>query len=203
MSVLEQTWDRIHNWLAAYSPLVLASLGPPATEGQLREAEEAMGVDLPSEVKECYRIHDGQRIIPIPVSSMTDLRCVPSFLDGHAWLGLADMVWHWRILKELLDKGTFARVEGEPRGPVRSDWWHPRWIPLTDDDGYMKCLDLAPKSQGRVGQVIFWCHDAAQRGVIAGSLTEWLARFALELEQGKYIIPPERDGIGLHPIRAR
>jgi cell wall assembly regulator SMI1 len=202
MTGLEETWERIHRWLAAHCPVVLASLGPPATDEQFREAEQAMGVELPEEAKAVYRVHDGQRVIPTPVSYSPDLRCIPAFLYGEDWLGLADMVKHWRMMKELLDDGTFARIRGEPRGPVRADWWHPRWLPLTEDNsGYMRCLDLAPTSRGHVGQVIFWCHDSPERGVIARSLPEWLERFTLELEQGDYTTVPDQHGPGLIRVR--
>jgi cell wall assembly regulator SMI1 len=202
MSTLEQTWGRIHAWLAAHCPVVLASLGPPATDEQFREAEQAMGVELPEEVKDCYRTHDGQRIIPTPASYWPDLRCIPAFLYAEKWWGLADMVHRWGMMKKLIDGGTFRGIKGQPRGPVRTDWWHPKWLPLTaDDSGYMKCLDLAPKSRGSVGQVIFWCHDSPERGVLAKSLPEWLARFALQLEQGEYTTGPDKHGPGLIRVR--
>lgn len=202
MDALEQTWERIHGWLAANCPVVLASLGPPATDEQFREAERAMGVELPEGVKAVYRIHDGQRIIPAPVSYWPDLRCRPAFLYAEDWNSLADMAKRWQGMKELLDGGTFKGIRGEPRGPIRSDWWHPGWLPLTDDhSGYMKCLDLAPKSRGQAGQVIFWCHDSPERGVLAKSLPEYLWWFALRLEQGEYTSVPDKHGPGLIRVR--
>src|SRR5215471_21575437 len=36
--MLCQTWFRIHAWLKEHCPVVLASLGPPATEDQFRAA---------------------------------------------------------------------------------------------------------------------------------------------------------------------
>jgi cell wall assembly regulator SMI1 len=198
MGALEETWDRIHDWLKANAPVVLASLGPPAADEQLREAEQVMGVELPGEVKDCYRIHDGQRIIPTPVSYWPDLQCVPAFLYGEDWLSLADMVKVWQGMRDLLEGGFFAGISGRPRGPIRSDWWHPRWVPVTDDhSGYMKCLDLAPGAGGQVGQVIYWCHDDSSRGLLAPSFTDWLAEFAAELEAGQYTTAPDEHGPGL------
>jgi cell wall assembly regulator SMI1 len=72
----------------------------------------------------------------------------------------------------LLDGGTFDGIKGEPLGPIRSDWWNPKWLSVTEDTtGYVKCLDLAPRCGGDVGQVISWCHDDARRGVLATSFT--------------------------------
>jgi uncharacterized protein (TIGR02996 family) len=200
--MLGQTWVRIHSWLKMHCPVVLASLGPPATDEQFRAAEQAMGVELPEEVKDCYRIHDGQRVIPTPVGYASHLRCIPAFLYGEDWPGLADMVERWRGMKELLDGGTFAKIKGQPRGPIRSDWWHPKWLPLTEDhSGHMRCLDLAPKGRGRVGQVIYWCHDDPSRGVLANSLPEWLTQFALSVERGEYTTAPDKHGPGLIRVR--
>ncbi len=201
--MLCRTWARIHAWLREHCPIVLASLGPPATDEKLRAAEEAMRVELPEEVKDCYRIHDGQRIIPTPVSYWPDLKCVPAFLYGDEWEDLEHMAETWHSMKGLLDGGTFKAVKGRPSGPVRSDWWHPGWLPLTSDgSGYMRCLDLAPTSRGHVGQVIFWCHDDPSRGVLANGLTDWLVEFALCLKRGEYTAgPDEMHGRGLMRVR--
>jgi cell wall assembly regulator SMI1 len=187
-------WDRIHAWLAQHAPEVLASLGPGATDEQIHAAEQAMSITFPDDVKACYRLHDGQRVVPVTVPYWPGLRCEPPLLCGDRWLRLERMVERWQDLKGLLGDGTFDGISGSPRGPVRSDWWHPKWIPLTDlgGGGDLRCLDLAPRSRGNVGQVIFWYHDSAERGVLAKSFTEWLARFALELEQGQYTTAPER-----------
>jgi cell wall assembly regulator SMI1 len=107
------------------------------------------------------------------------------------------MVEHWRIKHKLLVEGAFRRA-GMPRGPIRPDWWHWRWIPLTTDPfGYMKCLDLAPADGGQVGQVIAWCHDDPYRAVVAVGLTDWLARFADALERGDYTTVPDKYGPSL------
>jgi cell wall assembly regulator SMI1 len=159
-----------------------------------------MGVVLPSDVRACYRVHDGQRPVPMPLRDRPDRQDVPRFLYGEQWLCLDLMVEHWRIKKNLLEEGAFRRP-GQPRGPIRPDWWHPRWVPLTTDHfGYMKCLDLAPANGGRVGQVIYWCHDDPSRGVVALGLTDWLAGFADALEQGEYTTVPDKYGPSLVSI---
>ena len=81
MSDLSGTWDRIHLWLAAHAPDVLASLGPPATESQFQAAEQTIGAELPEDVKACYRVHNGQ----------LKLFTAPSIFYGHRWHSLADM----------------------------------------------------------------------------------------------------------------
>src|SRR5262245_54196686 len=151
-----------------------------------------MSVTLPDDVRACYRIHDGQQPVLVNVTYWPGLRTVPGFLDGDPWLGLREMVEYWTDLHSLL--GEFAGISGSPRGPIRSDWWHPKWLPVTKHGGGgdLRCLDLAPKSRGKVGQVITWYHDDAFRGVVAKSFTEWLAAFAADLERGQYTTAPDR-----------
>jgi len=195
---MKDIWDRIHVWLAAKAPMVLASLDPPATDEQLRAAEAAMGVSLPDDVKACYRIHDGQRVIATPVCHDPDLRCAPGFLYGEKWMSLDETVKRWRGLKERLDGGAFAGLRSSPYGPVRDDWWRPQWLPVTEGiSGYLRCLDLAPAGGGHVGQLIYWRHNNAVRGVTAASPGEWVERFAGELERGNFVTDPNHSGPGL------
>jgi cell wall assembly regulator SMI1 len=187
---MKTIWDRIHVWLAEHAPEVLASLRPPATNEQVRAAEEAMGVHFPADVKACYRIHDGQGAVEGEYEP-------PGFLYGWEWHSLEDVLGEWRTHKELVDDGTFTSdIRSNPRGPIRDDWWHPKWIPLTaNGGGDHHCLDLAPKRGGRVGQIIIWWHDDSHRVVLARSLTQWLADFADELEAGEYTTSPDYHGL--------
>jgi cell wall assembly regulator SMI1 len=196
MADMKLIWDRIHIWLAAHAPEVLESLRPGATEKAIRAAEEAMGVTLPDDVRACYRIHDGQQPVLVNVAYWPGLVSVPGFLYGDPWMSLEDMVGTWDTLSSLL--GEFAGISSSPRGPIRSDWWHPKWLPVTEygGGGDYHCLDLAPKSRGKVGQVIYWLHDDAARGVVAKSFTEWLGAFARDLERGQYTTAPNQtDGL--------
>lgn len=191
MSDLEATWDRIHRWLAAHAPDVLASLGPPATDEQFRQAEAALGVGLSDDVKACYRTHNGQpKFHTAP----------PIFRGGHRWHDLAEMARYWETLHDL--RGEFAAVKGRPRGPIRKDWWHAKWLPLSRDAaGDLHCLDLFPLKRGSVGQVIYWYHDDDERFVVAKSLPEMLAQFAGELERGEFTTAPDTHGPGLVHVR--
>src|SRR5262245_49372290 len=147
---MKDVWDRIHRWLGANAPEVLESLQPGASDAAIGQVEAALGVTLPEDVKAAYRIHDGQ------AGSMP-----PGFLYCWEWLSLERMLSTWKCGKDLLDNGTFsAEVKSHPTGPIRDDWWHPKWVPVTCDGGASHhCLDLAPKRGGVVGQVILWWND--------------------------------------------
>ncbi|MDY3561740.1 SMI1/KNR4 family protein [Gemmata sp. JC673] len=190
MTDLSDTWDRIHRWLAAHAPAVLASLAPPATDDQFHQVESVTGAELPEGVKACYRVHNGQ----------APFHRAPPLLSGHRWHGLGDMADYWETLHSL--RGEFAEARGAPRGPIRKDWWHRKWLPLTRDGaGDLHCLDLFPPKRGHVGQVIYWYHDEGERFVVANSLPEWLALFAAELERGAFTTAPDTHGPGLVRVR--
>jgi cell wall assembly regulator SMI1 len=174
--------DRIETWLRTNAPVVHATRRPGASEQQIRAAEDALGVSFPEEVKAGYRIHDG---------------CDASaFLYGWEWLSLERMVSEWKAWKDLLDSGAFDRFQSEPQGPIRSDWWHPAWIPLTyDGAGNHYCLDLAPGRGGRVGQIIMMWHDDSIRSLEADGFASWLEAFADALEAGEYGYGEEYGGL--------
>lgn len=162
-------WDRIHVWLKANAPLVLASLRPGATEERIRAAERELGVTLPEGVKACYRIHDGQ-------NNYHDGRPL-GFLYGHPWCGLERMVKEWRKLNE----GYLGRD---------ADYCS-ALIPLTTtawDQFYV--IDLVAGSDG-FG--VRWADTNAgfYSTPVAYRFDEWFATFAADLERGRYVVHPE------------
>jgi cell wall assembly regulator SMI1 len=165
---MKRLFDRMHVWLAANAPDVLESFGPGATDEAIRAAEHEIGVTLPADVRAAYRIHNG---------------CYQAFLYSDEWNDLEGLVRQWRVLKGLLDDGSFAPNRGISSGPIRAVWYHPAWLPISDSGfGYHFCLDMAPKARGHVGQVIRWCHDEPTRYLQARSFREWLSRFVSGLE---------------------
>lgn len=175
---MKTTWDRIHVWLAANAPDVLASLRPGATEEAIQVAEREMGVKLPDDVRDCYRFHDGQ-------GCKNEESTPPGFLYGQHWQSLADILADWHVRMHLVDIGNYGRGRSTSEDPIRTDWWHPAWVPLTTSHtGAWNCLDLAPAPGGDVGQIISWQNDDPDREIEASSFSEWLAGFAEELELG-------------------
>jgi len=187
---MKRTWDRIHVWLAGHAPRVLASLRPGATDEAIRAAEAELSASLPDDVRACYRIHDGQ------AASERLLGWAPSFLYGQEWYALERVLDSWRVLKRLAGAGIFTRRRSQPDGPIRKEWWHPAWIPLTSDHTACHyCLDLAPLARGNVGQIILWQNDDPGRLLEATSFRAWLDDFADELEDGVWRTHPDYDGI--------
>lgn len=174
---MDSIWQRIETWLAASAPEILAGLNPGATEQAIADAEAYLGVRFPDDVRAIYRRHDGQAFDS------------PWLLYGWEWLSLERMRDEWRVWKDLLDDGEFADAQSDGDGEtVRTNWWHPGWIPLTyDGAGDHHCIDLAPGPRGRAGQIIEMWHDEPARRVVASNVGEWLSRFADALENGDYV----------------
>ena len=91
---MQDVWDRIHSWLEVHAPIVVAALPPGASEAQIQEAEQYLGVQLPEDVKASYRIHDGG-----PVEGY-------SFLDTDQFYSLEGVKSGWQTWKDILDEGV-------------------------------------------------------------------------------------------------
>lgn len=57
---LRELLNEITERLRGDLPELAASLNPPATEIELRQAEEELGFSLPAELRELYLIHNGE-----------------------------------------------------------------------------------------------------------------------------------------------
>jgi cell wall assembly regulator SMI1 len=186
---MKRLFDRIHVWLAANAPLVLDSLRPGASEEAIRTAEAEMGVTLPDDVKAAYRIHDGQG-----TAEDSPISWPPGFLYGWEWYSVEGIVDQWRSMKDFVEGGSGIPAEWrkEPTGPVRDDWYHLAWIPLTGNmSGDYHCSDLAPAPGGDVGQIIPWWHNDVSCPILTRTFTEWLERFADQLEAGLWVVSEE------------
>jgi cell wall assembly regulator SMI1 len=174
---MREIWNDIEGWLACHAPEVKEDLLAGATGEAVRQAEEALGVDLPADVREAFVVHDGQ-----------DERSA-GFLAGWRGMPLWYVVQTWRMLKDLLDTGEFGDADSvvETTGPLLPQWWNPGWIPVLDNGaGDFHCVDLSPAEGGRVGQIVTFWHVDVRREVVAGSFTELMADFARDLKAGKY-----------------
>ncbi len=181
---MDTIWTRIETWLDTNAPDIRASLSPGASELAIAEAEKALGVTLPEDVKESYRVHDGQ----VPGG--------PALMPMGEFLALDRIVEEWKIWKDLFDSGDFKDFESEPDEGVKKDWWNPAWIPLTyDGAGDHDCLDLDPAKSGKVGQMIEMWHDDGERPITAPSFKAWMEKYADGLEKGDLVVSDEVDGI--------
>ncbi|SDT48676.1 SMI1/KNR4 family protein [Actinoplanes derwentensis] len=127
MGDVTAAWIRIENWLRQHSPGGLAALAFPADEARIAAA----GVELPAELAESLRRHDG-------------LTRWNNLLPWGAPLAVAEIVEHYEIRMEIAED-----VDGfTAHQPGAEPWWHERWIPFADAGMGLQIVD---GRDGRVG----------------------------------------------------
>jgi cell wall assembly regulator SMI1 len=195
-SRIAQSWARIQEWLRRNTGGRI-ELPKGATAAQIKQAESVLGFELPHDVRESYRLHNGsqsfaRRGISYPRVCLYRVGYLmpivkPRHLPGNFF---RDVLGSWKVMGQMLSEGDFdyPGFKSKPgRHPIKSDWWNLRWVPITDDEqGGHLCVDMAPKKGGRVGQLIDWWKARGATKVIAKSLTHWLAEVADELETGAF-----------------
>jgi cell wall assembly regulator SMI1 len=177
---MRRAWSRIHRWLATHAPGILRDMRPGASPDEIRSAEDQLGCVLPKAARGWYAIHNGSESCAL--------------LEYWDFYSLAEAVGAWKALKKIYDTGFFDEFHSDPVGPIRTEWWHPAWIPITGEPrGDHLCLDLAPRRGGHKGQVISWVHDESVREVVAPTFSAWFEQLADGLEAGAYKV--DREGV--------
>ncbi len=181
---MQLIWTRIENWLTDNALEILENLNPGATEEEIKRTEEFLGVSFPEDVKDSYRIHNGQKpYVDKPDGQQRDY-CL---MDTWQLLSLERIRDEWSVWKELLDSGEFDDYYMTLNTGVVSGWWNSQWIPITSDkSGGHHCLDLSCIPEGSEGQIIMMWHDMDTRETVAPSFKAWLENFADDLKAGHY-----------------
>jgi len=163
---MKRQWEKLETWLKTHNPALLADLNPPASDTDIQELEQKLGVTLPTDFVECLKVHDGQK-------GRADW-----LFSGSEFLSSQRILDEWSIWKDLLNGGDFDGTEAEPGAGIQPVWWSPKWIPFTyNGAGDHLCLDLDPASSGRAGQVITLWHDDGARKKKADSFIQWFTEF--------------------------
>ncbi|WP_020467824.1 SMI1/KNR4 family protein [Zavarzinella formosa] len=157
--------DRLLAWKRGrYGPD--ESFGPGASPEAFAEAEAALGVALPADVREAFALHD-----PFWLPVKDEL------------LSLAEIVNIWNHYV-----GDWSRepwgAGNTPEGPIRPDWWNRRWIPITFNQGNCHFLDLDPAEGGTLGQVCDYDIEGPRTRLIAPNYRAWAKLLVTDLEQG-------------------
>jgi cell wall assembly regulator SMI1 len=194
------SWARIEAWLGKHLPVVKASLRPGVSPADLAAFEKAVGRPLPEDVRESYRIHDGQ-------SPISGLWCggvvfgyaVCPLLDSTGSMTRKSVLSEWRQWAETREdfKKTpdhLALVQRDcsstPVEAIHCDYTNPGWIPLYSEEGYSASfgVDLDPGPKGVTGQVINFGRDDRKKYVLAWSWKQLLHEVAVELEAGNFVV---------------
>lgn len=182
------SWQRIEAWLQANAPHIYESLQPGASDEEIADVEGKLGMKLPDDVKESYRIHNGQNddavngMFPAPPSPY-------GFEPGYLLHEVMGIYGEWDEWKELVEGGDFDGDKSEPQPGIRDNWFHLGWLPFTTNGGGdSHCIDLDPAPGGTHGQIITMNHEMGERQLIAPSFGAWLQQLADDMEAGRCII---------------
>ena len=180
MPTVTELWTQWQAFLTANLPETAARLRPPAPAQALAELEAQRGIELPTDVRELYGLHDGE------------LDEEDSLVDG-AFFGLyflpLDRMSVTGGTEEMPDSTSY------PPGAVRAYDTHRRWFPLGHDGGgNFIGFDLDPAENGTVGQIINFGRDETDKFVMAPSLREFLALVLGEIGRGNYRLDPDENG---------
>lgn len=179
------SWKRIGKWLQENAP-AWKPLKKGATAKQLEAAQAALGLELPEDVRESYRVHNGSDEAGFFPSNEA---------AGYYLMTLSEAVQDWKRWKSLAEAGEFERVRPKADKGIRGDWWNAAWVPFASNGGGDHyCIDLAPAAGGKKGQVITMDHESGEHKLLGDSLRQWLGRFANDLEDGRYRYD-EKEGL--------
>ena len=184
MSKISDLWNRLEKWLAQNAAPILRGLHPPATDEQLAVLAGSTSIELPAEMVEFYKIHNGQD------------GDSPWLFDGTEFLSTDRIMDEWRVWDDLASGGEFDECETSHPPEICDAWWSIKWLPITYNGfGDHCCVDFDPGPAGTAGQVIAMWHDDDVRTLLALSLAEWFEIFVGEVESGVYELSDTYGGL--------
>lgn len=172
-ATVSESWDRIESWLREKDTSKRIVLPTGATERQIKKGEAILGFQLPDDLRQSFRRHNGSNGIWL----LDEGFLLPIGGDNPAKeymtaIGLWDKM---RMVGEQMKKEAT-----EVKGPIKSGWWREKWVPLTENwQGEFICVDLDPQSRGVVGQAFFFW--ACYREHLSKSWSDLLAQRATQL----------------------
>lgn len=166
-------------------PNLAAFLNPPATQEELRKAEEELGFSLPAELRELYLIHNGER------------EGGPGLFFGLPFLSVEEMMAEWKIWVGLEEEYAFmGEHDSVPARWIKERYINRYWLPISRDwGGNHLGIDMDPDEFGQAGQVINFGRDEEVKYVIARSVTDLLRFIRDTAKQGNFSIHQEEDSL--------
>jgi cell wall assembly regulator SMI1 len=164
---------------------VLAQHQAGVTDAALDELEETLGIELPDDVRQFYKLVNGDD--PNEASS----GIFPSVDDydpmAYGPLAISQLQREWEIQNELLEGGDFEGCEpDEVDSGILNECWNAGWIPFAGNGGGdLYCIDMVPGEGGTVGQMISHNHETCDHKLLANSFGDYLAKLAERLESGE------------------
>lgn len=211
---VESLWQRVEQFWAEEYPELEENLNSGASTADLNELEKDLAVGpFPVEVRQFYKIHDGQFRGGKPTGVLMGLTLldIESMMEEYAlWAKVAERVEKQQLslehqeqllsvsdasssasqaIRERIQNNYLMHQKSVPVDAVQSYYVHRGWIPIAKDlYGNLLGLDLAPGPAGVRGQIILYGRDFDTKVVVATSLQELLFQYVTDLETGNYQI---------------
>jgi len=188
---MKETWQIVAAKLKEIAPLVYEDLNEGATQAEIDELQSLMGVKLPADLIEFYKIHNGQT----PIKFDPDI----AFFNHHKLMSVAEITEVRTMWTDMVEAGEFVDRKGLPKrskpdAGIKDGWWNTLWLPFFDDaNSNHYCIDLDPSPEGNYGQVIQTWHDDHERRLIAPSLKAWFIQYKEDLATGKLVVKTHGD----------
>lgn len=201
MKTIAESWNAISSWAESQKTGCL-ELPSGMDEADISQAEDSIGISLPDDVRESYLLHNGSGDLPISSHGRLMPLSPPKGLSRRAQHRLRDVVGTHGRMCDMLQEGCFddPGFAGTPSGPICTDWWNVKWLPITwNDTGDFVCIDFAPPEGGAIGQVFAWWHEGGALHLLGGSFAEWMSAMADAFEAGRVSFNPETESVEFPP----
>jgi len=176
---IRQIVSEIDQLLQGRFPELGKSMNAPASEVEIKAFEEKIGWSLPEDLREFYRIHNGESE-------------EVGFFFGLPFLSLTGAAFEWEAWASIADEGESGldtNVSSVPDQHIKENYANRNYIPISKDFGGNNLgVDLDPGPLGKRGQVINFGRDEEMRFVIAESLTEFLEFILAQLKAKNFKI---------------
>ena len=181
---MNEEFKRFEEWLKSNYEEGFEDLNPPATTEEIEELKVTLGFELPNDLIDMLKIHNGQK------------NDAGWLFDGQEFLSSHNIINQWKVWKNLLDDGSFDGSSSEPDDGIKNDWWNEKWIPFTyNGAGDHYCIDMDPSQDGTSGQIMTMWHDDDERKLLSSSLSQWFKSYVDGLYSGQYVYTDEYDSI--------
>jgi cell wall assembly regulator SMI1 len=176
-----ESWVRFETALPKLG-FVGVGLSAGASERAIRAFEAAVKLELPAEVREFFRGHDGQ------TSAKAGLAAGFHFVSLRE---AEELLMDWtKTRADLGDrlKDLDRACSSAPPRAIQRKYSLPGWVPLLrDGEGNAIGVDLDPGPNGTIGQIINFGRDEDDKFVLFSAADDLMCWLAEEIEAGRVI----------------
>ena len=182
---MQKLFKEFEDWLKLNYKDGLDDLNPPITKEELTKLKNELGFEIPNELVEMLKIHNGQK------GEASYLFEEQEFLSSNR------IIDEWKVWKNLLESGDLEDNKSDCFDKeIQNNWWNLKWLPFTYDGcGNHYCIDMNPSEWGEKGQIIEMYHDDSERKLLNNTLYSWFESYISKLKNKEYVYSKDYDEI--------